>query len=200
MEVVLIRHTRTAADRDLIAGWTDVPLAETFPSEAQAIFAHVGTKPDDCIITSPSQRCIALAKLFGAPHTDERFREVHFGSWEGRRWREIPADELTPWMDDFVSNPPPGGESSNDLATRVKSALASLDPSIARFVIVAHAGVLRVAAAYFLGLPLEKMFNFACEPGSILRARKTPHGWQVLEWLSGKPTRTMSEHHPEVHP
>ncbi len=188
MEIVLIRHTRTAVDRGFIAGWTEVPLAESFPAEAEMILAHVGKLPGDCLISSPSERCVALARLIGTPRIDERFREVNFGQWEGCRWDDIAHEELTPWMENFVTEAPPEGESARDLAERVQAGLESLDSSISRVIVIAHAGTLRTAAAYFLGLPLEKMFHLACEPGSILRARRTSHGWEVLEWFSPSPS------------
>lgn len=184
MEIVLIRHTQTAAARGLIAGWTEVPLAENFHTEAQRIIAHIGTRAGDCLVSSPSTRCVALAKLFGTPRLENGFREVNFGKWEGCLWDDIPLEELTPWMENFITEAPPDGESARDLASRVQAALESLDQSESRYIIIAHAGTLRTAAAFFLGLPLENMFNLACEPGTILRARKTSHGWEMLEWSS----------------
>jgi len=184
MEVVLIRHTRTAADRDIVAGWNDVALAATFPTEAQSVVARVRPRETDRVLSSPSFRCLELAKLLGEPSFEPRLREMHFGEWEGRRWSEIPSAEINPWMADFVSVAPPGGESARDLSARVEEVLAELDRSAERWLLIAHAGVLRAAAAHFLGLPLENIFRLACEPGAILRARRGAHGWELLDWRS----------------
>lgn len=184
MEVVLIRHTGTAADRDIVAGWNDVTLAETFSAEAQSVLAFVRPRDTDRVLSSPSGRCLALAKLMGEPRVEPRLREMHFGAWEGRRWSEIPNQEITPWMEDFVSIAPPGGESARDLSERVGEVLGELDSTQGRWLLVTHAGVLRTAAAHFLNLPLENLFRLACEPGAILRARRSAHGWELLEWRS----------------
>jgi alpha-ribazole phosphatase len=46
MNVVLIRHTRIAVPAGLCYGHADVPLAESFPTEAAAVVAHLPWQPE----------------------------------------------------------------------------------------------------------------------------------------------------------
>lgn len=98
------------------------------------------------------------------PIQDVRLRELHIGDWEGLSWGEIQQRWPIEWqarLDDLVHIAPPGGESLQQMATRVRLVLAELlerhqDEEIA---LVAHGGVNRVILLDAIGAPLTQMFH-----------------------------------------
>lgn len=205
IELELIRHTRTAAAPGLCYGRTDVPLAASFPAEAQQIIdrllAHPAGLPPT-ILASPLSRCRFLAdrivdavrrspgdrKTPPGRGLDARLQELDFGEWEGRTWEEIDAtdrERSRKWMNRFVSERCPGGESYAALADRMVNAICDLLEHIVtaleteaaenplRALVVAHAGPIRALLAHLLDLPLENSFRLQIDYGrsSTVRLR-----------------------------
>ena len=67
-------------------------------------------------------------------HWDANLRELDFGSWDGRRWSEIPQAEVDAWVADFAAYRPGGGESLNDLFARLQRPPCAL--------VITHGGVI----------------------------------------------------------
>ena len=83
---------------------------------------------------------------------DDRLKEVHFGSWEGLLWDDIPyldsAGVAARQADPFNWRAA-GGESYAELAHRVGAWLAEVERDT---VVAAHGGVSRVLRGHLLGL------------------------------------------------
>ena len=147
MPLTLLRHTTPAWGAEVCYGSSEVPLADGFEGEAEAVLARlpgVGR-----IVTSPLSRCARLAAFLGmrrgVPVTvDADWREMDFGRWEGRPWSEIPRDEVEAWTDAFMAARPHGGESVAMLAARVRKAVARCCPE-ERWLAVTHGGPIRAA-------------------------------------------------------
>ncbi len=150
MALVLLRHTQPAVAPGICYGMTDLPLAESFASEYEAL---VRTLPEfERIVTSPLTRCRHLAEQIAAnlncPLTeDHRIREMDFGHWEGQAWNSIPRAEIDAWAADFLHARPHGGESVAMLRARVGTALSDLKQLDGDSLVVTHAGVIKVALA-----------------------------------------------------
>lgn len=169
MEVFVIRHTAVKEAQGLCYGHSEIDLAETFATESRQI---VDQCPEifDVVFSSPLQRCTQLAGQLPAREvqTDDRLKEVHFGTWERKTWNDIPRTELDPWMDDFVDVAPPGGESLRQLYTRVNDLLNELRGlPHQRVALVTHAGVVRCVWAALLGIPLQNIFKIQVSYGQI---------------------------------
>ncbi|NEG70261.1 histidine phosphatase family protein [Bifidobacterium choloepi] len=110
--ITLTRHGRTsynAAHR--IQGWVDIPLdtvglwqaKQTGEALRRLYVDHDGGRRQ-LVVASDLRRTQQTAHAFADPlglevHVDERFRERHFGEWEGR-----PVDELArDYPEDFRS-------------------------------------------------------------------------------------------------
>ncbi|HMP94845.1 MAG TPA: histidine phosphatase family protein, partial [Phnomibacter sp.] len=109
----LIRHTSLHIAPGICYGQSNIPLANSFGQEAAAVLAQLPAHIPFTIISSPLQRCTALAQYLAqathAPwHTDTRLLELHFGQWEMQAWDNLPRHQTQPWMDDFVHTAPPG--------------------------------------------------------------------------------------------
>jgi probable phosphoglycerate mutase len=80
---------------------------------------------------------------------DETLRELTFGEWEGRTWREVRAadpERARAREKDKWGYVPPGGESYQILMERIMPALTVLRRST---VVVSHGGVMRAAMVGF---------------------------------------------------
>jgi broad specificity phosphatase PhoE len=87
---------------------------------------------------------------------DERLKEISFGQWEGRTWKEVRRSEpeqalrreADKWR--FV---PPGGESYAMLAERVRPWTTELERDV---IVVCHGGVARALLFLLCGLAPEQ--------------------------------------------
>jgi alpha-ribazole phosphatase len=135
------------------------------------------------------RRCRMLADAIAAkldirPEPDAIWREVNFGAWENRTWDEIRSQDphaLAAWMDDFAMVAPPGGESFQQLQSRVVSALRKIDPQPSdNLLVVTHGGVIRAAVCAFSDLPLRRAFEFEVPFGSTICLRCEDDHWSVV--------------------
>jgi len=172
MEIYLVRHTKTAIPQGICFGRTDVETAETFPQEAGKVKAFFDFEVDE-VFSSPLQRCKKLAQAVwpGRAKTDTRIVELDFGSWEMKKWDDIPQEKLLEWTDNYVKLAPPNGESFETMYARVKNFYCnSVFPLGCNTVaIVTHAGVIRASLALGMNIPLQETFNYPVEHGSITK-------------------------------
>jgi len=148
--LVLVRHTRPDIADGTCYGRLDLPVADTFEVESNTVLSKLTAA--EVLVSSPLQRCRCLADKIGAAFDlavviDDRLREMDFGSWEGVLWDEIPRDEINQWRDDFYYARPHGGESVEMLVERVQSALADYQKANKTYIVVCHAGIIKVATS-----------------------------------------------------
>ncbi len=182
----LIRHGEPQGG-PMFRGSQDDPLSETgWQQMRSAIDQHESW---DLILTSPLLRCQEfareLAEQKGLPITIEnRFRELHFGEWEGRTSAQImenSPEALNRFFANPVSNPPPGGERFEDFGVRIREAWTHWQQEAAgkHVLLVCHGGVIGRLLADVMSIPLEKSFSaikvpYACR--SRIRVDDTRHG------------------------
>lgn len=170
--LILVRHGRTADNAaGLLLGRSDPPLDEVGIAQATAVARHIG--PVASVVSSPMVRTRATAaQIRDDPGIDDRWVEMNYGDWEGRRVRDVPAPTWTRWMAD-PSFAPPGGESLEALGERVRAACddlveAATDGDV---VVVSHVSPIKAAVAWVLGVPDEVTWHLFLAPGSITRIR-----------------------------
>ncbi len=170
MEVVLIRHTSVAISSSICYGKSNVNLAETFEEESKLICTKFQFQIEfDEVFSSPLDRCVELANCFSLnPRIDERLIELDFGDWEMKPWNEIPSDELTTWMNNFVSESPKNGENFLALVKRSNLFWDELrNTNLKRVAVVSHAGFIRASLNYFLKIPLDSVFKLDIPFGNV---------------------------------
>ncbi|MEO0413068.1 MAG: alpha-ribazole phosphatase [Pseudomonadota bacterium] len=150
MALWLIRHTAPDIPPGICYGQSDVALAASFETDAQAVIAAMPNATT--IITSPLQRCQRLAGKIAASlnipiKADKSLMEMDFGAWEGRPWDHIPRHEIDQWAADFWHAKPHGGESVCDLKTRADFALQTVASAYENAAVVTHAGIIKAAFA-----------------------------------------------------
>lgn len=142
-----VRHAPT--HKKTFVGASDVPadLSDT----AQIARLNAALPQTAVLISSDLSRAAATADVLAAGRTrlshDARLREFDFGEWEGRHWSEV-SESHPDLSRAFWENPgaikAPGGESWDDVATRVAHAVADISAQHQGhdIIAVAHFGVI----------------------------------------------------------
>jgi broad specificity phosphatase PhoE len=177
MRLYLFRHGEV--DRsDLFFGQYDNPLNEQGERQSDAIARYVGELDIAAVYTSDLGRAAEagrrISKAVGLPFSQEaRLREVHLGWAEGLTHEQ--AFERDPELREariewLVERPlTEGGETVADVAERVRALRDELTERHRgrKVVVVSHNAPMRVIVADALGLPVEKMFSFRLDFGSL---------------------------------
>jgi broad specificity phosphatase PhoE/ribonuclease HI len=162
--LVLVRHGETSLNAEgRYAGRGEVPLSAAGRTQAEATARRVArlVPAVAAVVSSPLERCTTTAATIAAavgdpPVTTEAdLIECDFGEWEGRTFAEVRAqwpDELDAWLA-TTSAAPPGGESLQRVAKRVRRAAATLRESYpgAAVVVVSHVWPLKLLLRDALG-------------------------------------------------
>jgi broad specificity phosphatase PhoE len=181
MPLLVARHGRTAANlAGVLLGRLDPPLDELGHAQAAAMAGALG--PVDRVITSPLQRTRETAAYFGLPvEVDERWIELDYGEWDGRRPGDLPRHAWDAWRAD-LDFAPPGGETLRAVGTRVRAACADLagEAQHAVVVVVTHVSPVKAAFAWALGAGDEVSWRCYVAPASITRIGVGPGGPSVV--------------------
>ena len=123
-----------------------------------------------------------LANKYSLPvDIDDRFREVGFGSWEGRSRAEIKHTNRREY-DDFYRDPincrPAGAEPIDDFILRVSSAYEDVLQNFSgqHCLIVAHAGVIRAVVAHVVQATPLALYRIQVSNAGISRIRHGRYG------------------------
>lgn len=170
MEIYLIRHTTPHIEKGICYGQSDVPLANSFENEWQALKDKLPIAAD-VIFSSPLSRCMVLASKLGVHYDvpviqNDRLKELNFGDWEMKQWNNIDQKILHEWMDNYLNVKCPGGESYQDLAERVQLFLTNLKTEgHSKVIIVTHHGAMKAMHSILKNVDLkegmEQKFEFA---------------------------------------
>ena len=191
-----IRHAPVSEHAGKIYGQSDVPAY--FAETETSIRSLVETLPMDGVaIVSDLKRAVATADAFrdaGAAwaeeHREPAFREQDFGDWQGLSYDEFAAvRESLPhkgWLAPAYERPP-NGESYSDVVGRVVPAIIQHTALAAGkdVIAVAHAGAIRAALSYALGLDPEASLSFSIENLSLTRLDHIESGddsgiWRIV--------------------
>jgi alpha-ribazole phosphatase len=152
MDIYLVRHPQPVDADGLCYGRLEVAVTQpAIAAAAESVLTQIPgrTLADARIYSSPSSRCLELARRIASPREPtpaEDLVEMNFGHWQGLVWDAVPREQLDAWAKDIWSYRPGGGESAEMVATRWQLWLHKL-PRIegGSVVAVTHAGVIRVA-------------------------------------------------------
>ena len=167
--LLIVRHAETTWNAEhRWAGHSDPPLSDLGREQAVALgAAHVGSGIDR-VVASDLGRAVATAEAVrsacGLPDVavDARWRERHFGAWEG----EVSADIdvawpglLTEWRAGRLRDIP-GAEPWDRFVARITEAVDAAAAVDGTTLVVTHGGVFRALEAAF-DVPHRTMGN--CE-------------------------------------
>ena len=170
-ELWLIRHGETEWSLSgAHTSRTDIPLTDHGRLRAEELKAFLNGKKFAAVFTSPMQRARETCKIAGYADVatiDEGLREWNYGIFEGKTTKEIQVDHpgWSVWKDEIVDGEPAEhvGERADGVIARALAA-AGGDGTVALF---AHAHILRILAARWIGLPATGGSLFALGTGSL---------------------------------
>ena len=192
--IIAIRHGETAWNVDArIQGHLDIPLNDTGLWQAERAGAALADERLDAIYSSDLQRALSTAQAVGQTtgcpvQPDAGLRERCFGSFEGRTFKEVEAEQpeqALRWRKrdpDFV--PDGGGESLAMLRSRIQHTVDRLASQHmgGQIALVAHGGVMDMLYRLATGLDLQAPRTWLVTNASINRLLWTPQGLTLVGW------------------
>lgn len=181
-ELWLMRHGQTewnAAGR--MQGHLDSPLTALGRDQATrqaAIMAPIlAARPEIARLSSPLGRAVQTAGIVfagAAFTTDDRFKEISVGAFEGRTRAEIEAGHPQLFAESWLGwyDRSPDGENLSDLRARVTAGLADLAGPTA---IVCHGITLRMIRLVVLGWPDDRLEELEVRQGAVHLVRDGRH-------------------------
>lgn len=151
-ELVVVRHGETEWSRSgRHTGRTDVPLTETGRRDAERLRAALTERRFARVLTSPLQRASETARLAGFPDAERcpDLMEWDYGRYEGLTTPEIRKD-VPGWT--VFRDGVPGGETAEAIGARADRVIALALATPGDVACFAHAHMLRVLTARWLGL------------------------------------------------
>lgn len=167
-ELWLIRHGETewsVAKRH--TGRTDIPLTPVGEHQAAALRQTLGGQKFALVLCSPLRRARETCRLAGYGQTamiTDDLLEWDYGIYEGRTTQEIRCEN--PDWSIWATSVPQGEllEQVGDRAQRLIQRASTIDGPVALF---AHAHILRVLTACWLGLSPEAGRLFVLDTASV---------------------------------
>ncbi|MDE4134084.1 histidine phosphatase family protein [Phaeobacter sp. QD34_3] len=180
----LVRHGPTHAKS--MVGWSDLPadlsdraaldrLSSALPDEALVVSSDLSRAADTASAIARGRR-----RLDHLPD----LREIHFGAWELRTWKDIDAEDparIRAYWESPGDVRPPGGESWNEVCARVNRAIDGLIASHQGrdLIVVGHFGQILTQIQRAERLTAEEAFSHRIDNLSLTEIHCAPNGWQT---------------------
>jgi broad specificity phosphatase PhoE len=163
----LLRHGETTySQTGGYCGDLDPPLTPAGEEMAQSVAAAYQQVKWAGVYVSPKQRAIATAKpLCDALGLKMELRpglqEIAYGAWENRTNAEVMAEyaeDYQHWLAEPSWNPPTGGETGVEVATRATGVISEIQHAhpTGNVLIVSHKATIRILLCSFLGIDLGR--------------------------------------------
>ncbi len=176
--LLLIRHAENdyISTGRLAGRLAGVHLNDKGRQQAEALAVNLKNLKLQAIFSSPLERALEtatpLARMQDLPvfHRSE-LSEVDFGEWQDKALEQLRSEELWKHVIYLPSQVTfPNGESYAQAQHRIQQALSQIAGEYAEKDLVAcfsHADMIKLAVAYFIGLPMDMFQRLHISPGSI---------------------------------
>jgi probable phosphomutase (TIGR03848 family) len=186
--VILLRHGRSTSNTaHVLAGRSEgVDLDDKGRQQAAELVDRIGDLPIRAVVSSPMLRCRRtiepLAQALGVePVIDDRFAEVDYGEWTGRKLAELVNEPLWAVVQAHPSAAVfPGGEGLAQVQTRAVAAVREHDARLAEqhggdalWLACTHGDVIKAVVADALGIHLDGFQRISVDPASMCVIRYT---------------------------
>ena len=173
MLIHLIRHTTPDIEPGICYGQTDLDVVSSFEQEKDIVLSKT-LDEYDAVYTSPLQRCSKLAEYINGKYRtiEPKIIEYNFGDWELKPWSEFKTQSAKEWMDNFVTQPAPNGDSMISMQKRVMSFFNELlKKDYQTVALVTHSGVQRMIHAHVLETDLKHLFRLQLDFGAVIEVK-----------------------------
>lgn len=158
IEITLVRHGETAANAAGVwQGILDSALTGVGRAQVERLSARFAASQFDLVVTSNLGRARETSHGLGPAEVDDRWRELHVGSWEGLSMHEIIErdPDVMAALDAGEDVAFGGGEKVSEAIARVRAAFHDLAGRLddgQRALVVSHGGVLLTLIGVLLGV------------------------------------------------
>ena len=183
--VILVRHGETAWSKSgQHTSITDLPLTPEGEQAALRLKPELAKWDFRLVLSSPRQRATRTCELAGLASRMEvsnDLAEWFYGDYEGLTTPQI-REKAPGWT--VFTQPCPGGETAEQVATRLDRVIARIRQAGGTSVVFAHGHCLRVFAARWLELPPNEARHFVLQTATLSELgyeRETPvvHRWNA---------------------
>jgi broad specificity phosphatase PhoE len=171
-ELWLVRHGETEWSLDgRHTSWTNIPLTDRGRERARWLRKAMSGTNFAAVLVSPRQRARETCEIAGFGDVaiiDSDLQEWNYGDSEGKTTKEMREMRGPQWS--VWTSPILGGETVEHVGERADAVIMrSLEaiPSGGAVALFAHAHILRILAARWIGLPAVGGERFALGTGSV---------------------------------
>ena len=181
-EVWLVRHGETEWSRDhRHTSTTDLDLTPVGEDAARAIGDRLGDTSFELTLTSPLRRARRTAELAGRPDAEVEpdLTEWRYGDYEGITTAQI-RETVPGWT--VWTHPTPGGETVDEVTTRLDRVVTRLRGVEGRVLVFGHGHALRALTARWLEQPATEGQRYRLDTATVSvlgYERETP---VILRW------------------
>ncbi len=169
MQLFALRHTSVGIPENICYGYSDIPLSESFETEAEVVLKELESIKFNKVYSSPLSRCTSLADKISKDYIiSENLKEMNFGKWEMQIWDDINDDYFKKWAENYTVLPCPDGESFQNLLDRANHFLENIVNNKSRnTLVVTHSGVIRAFHVLINRISTNKIFDVKIPFGSL---------------------------------
>ncbi len=164
-QIVLVRHGETAwSATRRHTGRSDISLDDSGRAAAATVAALLTGRDFALVLSSPLSRAWETAQLAGLdPASDDDLLEWDYGVYEGRTTEEIGTEipGWSVWTHEIV-----GGESLDEVGVRADRVIDRALGADGDVALVAHAHLLRILTARWIGMPPDHGRHFTLDTAS----------------------------------
>jgi probable phosphoglycerate mutase len=165
--VWVVRHGATEwSENGRHTSYTDLPLLPAGDAAARSLGARLVGHAFALVLTSPRRRARDTARLAGFPDAavDDDLQEWDYGELEGLTTPQV-RETRPGWT--VWTGAVPGGETAAGVEARVERVIARCRDAGGDSLLFAHAHVLRVLTAVYLGFAPEAGAQFSLDTATI---------------------------------
>jgi broad specificity phosphatase PhoE len=188
LRIYFLRHGETSYSKTGgYCGELDAELTAAGAQMAQAFAGAYRSVAWTAVYVSPKKRTIATAQpLCDALGLEMQLRpgleEIHYGKWEDQSLEYVKQhywDDYIHWLTEPAWNPPSGGETSVEIASRASMVIAEIQQKYAagNVLVVSHKATIRIILCDLLGIDLGRYRDRIDMPaGSVTIVKFDLHG------------------------
>ena len=167
LKIYLLRHGETVFSRtNGYCGDLDPELTPEGTLMAKGFADAYASIQWDAVYASPMKRTIATAKplcnVVGMEmQLREGLKEIRYGKWEGQTVEFVKQnypDDYVHWLAEPAWNPPTGGETAVEIASRASLVIAEIEAKYpnGNVLVVSHKATIRIILCSLLGIDLGR--------------------------------------------
>lgn len=198
-EIILVRHGETDMNKNhLYFGHLDPSLNETGKKQLERSKCSLrkieNVDEISQIYCSPLKRCVESLDILEISKNininyDDDFKELNFGIFEGKTYKEICEnypEEVKRMKVEWRTFKVEGSESLEELEKRVVSKLEEIFEAKKgkKILLVAHAGVIKILLSHYLVGNVDLYWKLKIDNGAISKIIKLEDGFVYVDYVN----------------